>query len=330
MTSFKAIQVEQTENGVVASVKQMTQDALSNGEVEIKVAYSSLNYKDMLACQTNGGVIRHYPMIPGIDFSGIVVKSESAEFVVGDKVFATGFDIGMTHTGGLSEYVRVPAKWLLHLPQNLSLEDIMVYGTAGLTAALCVAALERNGLSVTNQPNILVTGASGGVGSIALSILSKMGFKHITALVRKSYQESVVKELGAANVLYPENIDIGHKKLAREQFHFVIDTVGGDVLSQLFPQVYYNGCLALCGNAGGVHIKTNVLPFILRGIAVVGIDSVQCSMKKRQYVWEKLSNEWYVLPSLRVQEVSLENSLSVIEEIKNGQHTGRTVVRMSS
>ncbi|MGG4470711.1 alcohol dehydrogenase catalytic domain-containing protein, partial [Paenibacillus alvei] len=201
MNTFKAIVVKEKQEQVIFGLENIDLDSLSDGEVLIKVAYSSINYKDMLAVQKNGGVIRKYPMIPGIDLSGTIVHTPDNRFTEGQKVIVTGFDMGMSHTGGFAEYARVPAGWIVPLPEKSTLKDAMVFGTAGFTAALSIFALEEKGMDRNNNPKILVTGSTGGVGSIAIQILSKIGYKNISALVRKESQTEVAKSLGATNVI---------------------------------------------------------------------------------------------------------------------------------
>ncbi|MED0883805.1 alcohol dehydrogenase catalytic domain-containing protein, partial [Bacillus safensis] len=206
MDSFKAILVTEKNDQVSYDLQNVSVNDLSEGEVLIKVAYSSINYKDMLAVQKNGGVIRNYPMIPGIDLSGTIVHTTDNRFVEGQQVIVTGFAMGMSHTGGFSEYARVPADWIVHLPNNLTLKEAMIFGTAGFTAALSIMALQENGMSTKNQPNILVTGSTGGVGSIAIQLLSKIGYNNIFALVRKDHQVDIAKSLGAADVIFANEL----------------------------------------------------------------------------------------------------------------------------
>ncbi len=328
MDPFKAIRVNQQDDQVTYGLEEVTIDQLSEGEVLIKVAYSSINYKDMLAVQKNTGVIRNYPMIPGIDLSGTIVESEDSRFKEGQEVIVTGFAMGMSHTGGFSEYARVPADWIVPLPSNLSLKDAMVFGTAGFTAALSIGALEKNGMDAANNPQILVTGATGGVGSIALQILSKMGFQNISALVRKENQVEVATSLGATNIIFADELGELKKPLNKTRFDYVVDTVGGDITAVLIPQLAYDGSMSMCGNAGGLQITTTVLPFILRGVSLLGIDSVNVPIHKRGAIWEKMANEWNIAQTTLTDEVTLEELPHTIDAIKNGQHLGRTIVKL--
>ncbi len=330
MKNFKALVVREDNSNVSVQIEnELTINQLNDGEVVIKVHYSSLNYKDMLGAQKNGGVIRSYPMIPGIDLSGTIIESKDSNFFVGQEVLVTGYNLGMSHTGGLSEFARVPSSWIVPLPVHLNAKDAMAYGTAGLTAGLSIKALENNGMKPTENQTILVTGATGGVGSIALQILAKMGYKNLIALVRKEYQIDVAKKLGATDVILVENFDFGKKPLNKQKFNYILDTVGGELLSNLIPFVSYDGSISMCGNAAGIKLETTVLPFILRGINLLGIDSVNISHEKRVQIWNKLSNEWKVSASLLLEEISLEAVPEILSKIKNGAHLGRTIVKIS-
>ena len=329
MDHFKAMYLEETKGQLEFAAKMISLADLSKGDVVIKVAYTSLNYKDMLAVQPKGGVIRHYPMVPGIDLAGTVVSSESNDFVKGQEVLVTGYEMGMSHTGGFAQYARVPKDWVVPLPEGLSLKDVMVYGTAGLTAMLSILALENAGLSERKEARVLVTGASGGVGSVALALLKERGYRNVTALIRKDYQEVVVKDLGADQVIRPEAIFIKENPLLlKEQYDYVLDTVGGDVASCLIPQVAYDGAISLCGNAAGIGLSTNVLPFILRGVNLLGIDSVQISQDKRLKAWTALADAKAILAKLKTNTIILEDIPESLQALKEGRHVGRTVVEV--
>lgn len=330
MNSFKALVVNEQQDQIQYTVEDtLTLDDLSNGEVVIKVHYSSTNYKDMLAVQKNGGVIRNYPMIPGIDLSGEIVESTDPRFVKGQEVLVTGYKMGMSHTGGFSEYARVPADWVISLPKDFTTKDAMILGTAGLTAALSIAALEKNGMNATKEQMILVTGATGGVGSLAVQMLAKAGYKHIVALVRKEHQIEIAQTLGATETILLSEFDFEKKPLAKQQFHYILDTVGGDLVASLLPYVFYEGSVSLCGNAGGIKLTTTVLPFILRGINLLGIDSVNISHERRVMMWEKMATDWKVTDTTLVNETSLAGLPTVLEQLKAGQHLGRTIVNIS-
>lgn len=327
METFKGLVVQEVEGEVKFQVEEhVSMDMLDPGEVLIKVAYSSVNYKDMLAVQKNGGVIRDYPMIPGIDLSGTIEESTDSNYSKGQKVLVTGYDMGMTHTGGFSEYARVPSSWVIKLPESLSMKEAMIFGTAGLTSALSIFELEKNGMDASLDQSILVTGATGGVGSVALQILSKAGYNNITALVRKENQIQVAKKLGAHEVILLSDFEFTKRPLAKQTFHYILDTVGGELASSLLPYVYYQGSISLCGNAGGIKLNTTVFPFILRGVNLIGIDSVNISQEYRQMIWSKLAKEWKVTDSTLTNEISLDELPDTIQLLKEGRHLGRTVV----
>jgi acrylyl-CoA reductase (NADPH) len=327
MDTFKAIIVKEKHDQVIYGLEDVNLDSLSGGEVLIKVSYSSINYKDMLAVQKNGGVIRNYPMIPGIDLSGTIVHTTDNRYTEGQKVIVTGFAMGMSHTGGFAEYARVSGDWIVPLPAQLSLKDAMIFGTAGFTAALSIMALEEKGMDLNSNPRILVTGSTGGVGSIALQILSKIGYKNIAALVRKENQIEVAKSLGATDIIFSDELGVQNKPLNKQKFDFVLDTVGGEIASVLIPQISYGGSMSMCGNAGGIKLTSTVLPFILRGINLLGIDSVNVPIENRGYIWEKIANEWNISQTTLISEISLKELPQTIEAIKNGLHLGRTIIR---
>lgn len=327
MDPFKAIVIKEQGEEITYGVEQIGEEQLSDGDVLVKVAYSSINYKDMLAVQKKGGVIRDYPMIPGIDFSGTVVHTADGRFQEGQEVIVTGFEMGMSHTGGFAEYARVPAGWIVPLPDGLSLKDAMVFGTAGFTAALSILALEQHGMHPENNPEILVTGSTGGVGSVALQILSKIGYTNITALVRKERQVEVAESLGAKSAIFPDDLGELKKPLNKQKFDYVLDTVGGNVASVIVPQISYGGSMSMCGNAAGLQVSTTVLPFILRGVNLLGIDSVNVPIEKRGAIWDKMANDWNITGTALADEITLEDVPDTIDAIKNGEHLGRTIVK---
>ncbi|MHB9781131.1 YhdH/YhfP family quinone oxidoreductase [Streptococcus sp. 10F2] len=326
METVKALVVEAP--GEV-TINQLTLDKLGSGNVLIKIAYSSINFKDMLALEPGGGIIRDYPMIPGIDLSGWVVASDDSKISVGQEVLVTGYGLGVNHPGGFAEYARVPADWLTPLPSGLSLKEAMVYGTAGVTAAMSVIELEQAGMSPQQEPRILLTGASGGVGSLALQFLVKAGYQNVQALIRKDYQALLVENLGASKILFASDLVSSGKPLEKQEFDYVLDTVGGEVLSRLLPKIAYGGAVTTCGNVGGLNLETTVFPFILRGIRLIGIDSVALDQKKRQKIWSLLAKEWKLSRNEAVRVVRLEDVVQVAQELKEGQHLGRTIVEIS-
>ncbi|WP_020616218.1 YhdH/YhfP family quinone oxidoreductase [Paenibacillus daejeonensis] len=329
MESFRACIVREQNQQVSYCVESIQLNFLSKGNVIIKTAYSSVNYKDHLAVKAKGGVIRSFPMIPGIDVSGTVVSSDTEAIQVGQEVLVTGFGMGMTHTGGFSEYVQVPEEWIVPLPNGLSSRDAMVIGTAGFTAALSIDALESKGMTKSEQPEILVTGASGGVGSVAIRLLSQSGYTNISALSRKKQEEGLLLSLGAKKIVYPEEVKPEKSKpLEQQRFHYVLDTVGGNVASALIPQLYYGGSISMCGNAGGIQMEMTVLPFILRGVNILGIDSVNYPIEKRHHIWKRFANEWNIMDSLRVHEIGLDELENTFSSIEQGTHVGRTIVKI--
>lgn len=327
---LSALIINETNETITLSTEETPIETLDQGDVTIQVAYSSVNYKDSLAVKKNGGVIRSYPMIPGIDLSGTVLTSNDERFTEGQKVLVTGYGLGVTHTGGFAEIARVPGDWIVPLPDELNLKEAMVFGTAGFTAALSVQALEKNGLTQNKDATILVTGATGGVGSLAIAMLKKLGYKNILALSRKKSAIDSLKKIGATDVLLldefiPEKI----KPLSKQTIDFAIDTVGGDVTSALLSQLRYDGSIAICGNAAGINLNTTVLPFILRNATLLGIDSVNVPMKERLVIWQRLATDLNVTPYELTNEISLQELSETLNQLQAGTHIGRTIVKMS-
>lgn len=332
MKKFRALVVRDMDSEINYAIEDVDINMLSEGELIIRVEYSSVNYKDMLAVKKNGEVIRNYPMIPGIDLAGEVVNSKDERFKIGDHILVTGFQTGMTHTGGYSEYARIPADWVVLIPNGLTSKEVMIIGTAGFTAALSIIALEKGGMCEKNQPEILVTGASGGVGSIATQLLLKSGYKNISVLSKdKDVEGEFLKSLGVKNIYNLEDISPESEKgkpLGKQKFNYILDTVGGLVASRLLGNIYYGGSMSMCGNAAGIKFETTVLPFILRGINILGIDSVNFPREKRDEIWKKFINEWNIMKELPFQEVKLDNIAEVFKAIQDGKHSGRTVVKI--
>lgn len=296
------------------------------GEVLLQIQWSAVNYKDALALSEKGGVIRNYPMTPGIDLAGIVVESRDSAFPAGLPVLVTGYGLGVSRPGGLSDFQAVPVDWLVPLPTNLSPREAATIGTAGFTAALAVRAVTAK---TTPEQTILVTGASGGVGSFAIALLTQLGYKNITAVSRKPEAVKQLTELGANRVIRPEELLSDQPRpLSKQLFHGVIDTVGGDLLAQILPAVYYGGVAALCGNAGGIKLTTTVLPFILRGITLSGIDSVNVPMTLRRAVWQELADDLHFLQQLSVTEIALADVPATAQTLLAGSHSGRTIVKL--
>ena len=329
MSRFQALQV--SESGTGAFVQQLVTRELSDlpaGEVLIRVQYSSLNYKDALSASGNRGVTRHYPHTPGIDAAGVVAESSVSEFVPGDEVLVTGYDLGMNTAGGFGQYIRVPAAWLLKRPQGLSLREAMMLGTAGLTAALCVAKLEQAGLTPEAGP-ILVTGATGGVGSIAVALLARLGYS-VAASTGKTEQADFLRRLGAAQIIERSALQAGTEKpMLKEQWAGAVDTVGGDILFNVVKSLQYGASVACCGLTAGVNFNASVLPFILRGVNLLGVDSVELPLVVKASMWDKLSLQWKLdnLADL-THEVALSELPAAIAQILAGQQVGRVLVNL--
>ncbi|WP_235334105.1 YhdH/YhfP family quinone oxidoreductase [Pelosinus fermentans] len=302
--------------------------ALPEGEVLIQVKYSSLNYKDALSASGNKGVTRKYPHTPGIDAAGIIVKSSNGKFHTGDEVLVTGYDLGMNTSGGYGQYIRVPAEWIVKLPENLSLRESMIYGTAGFTAALSVYKMIHGGIK-PDAGNILVTGATGGVGSIAVSILHKLGYSVIAATGKAEAKEMLL-QIGAKDIILREELnDQSGRILLKGNWAGVIDTVGGNMLATALKSTNYGGSVTCCGNVASPELLTSVYPFILRGITLYGVDSVMCPMDLRLELWSLLANEWKPLQlEQNVEEVSLDGLDKKIDLILQGKLQGRTIVNL--
>lgn len=326
---FKAMLVSETEtNQFKMEIITKQINDLPEGDVIINVKYSSLNYKDALSATGNKGVTRNYPHTPGIDAAGIVIESNNDSFKAGDKVLVTGYALGMSTSGGYSEYIRVPAQWVVKLPENLSFRESMIYGTAGFTAALSVYKLVNSGV-VPSDGDILVTGATGGVGSTAISILSKLGYNVIAATGKASEREMLLG-IGAKDIVDRKDIDDkSGKALLKSRWAGVIDTVGGNILATAIKSTNYGGSVTCCGNVADHEFKTSVYPFILKGVSLFGIDSVNCPMNTRLVIWNKLSSDWKLdnLDS-NVDEISLEGLSEKIDMILKGKHKGRTIVNL--
>ena len=327
--TFKAMVVSETaEKTFVREIKQRALSDLPAGELIVEVKYSSLNYKDALSATGNKGVTRKYPHTPGIDAAGVVADSTTKLFGVGEQVTVTGFDLGMNTSGGFGHYVSVPALWATKLPQSLSLKDSMGYGTAGLTAALCIIRLMASGLT-KESGEVLVTGATGGVGSVAVAILGKLGF-NVVAATGKASEHDFLKGLGAKTIISREEADdTSGRPLQKPRWAGVVDTVGGNILATALKTAKYGGLVAACGNAMSPELNVNVFPFILRGVSLLGVDSVEIPMRARQMAWSKLAGEWSIDLAKLVTEVSLEDLNPKIDQILKGGIRGRVLVDLS-
>jgi putative YhdH/YhfP family quinone oxidoreductase len=319
---------ETPEKTFTREIRERALNDLPAGELIIEVKYSSLNYKDALSATGNKGVTRKYPHTPGIDAAGVVMDSTTKLFAVGDQVTVTGFDLGMNTSGGFGHYISVPALWATRLPQGLSLKDSMGYGTAGLTAALCIIRLMASGLS-KDSGEVLVTGATGGVGSVAVAILGKLGF-NVVAATGKASEHDFLKDLGATSILSREEAnDTSGRPLQKPRWAGAIDTVGGNILATALKTAKYGGMVAACGNAMSPELNINVFPFILRGVSLLGVDSVEIPMRARQMAWNKLAGEWKIDLGKLLTEVSLEELNPKIDAILKGDIRGRVLVDLS-
>ncbi|MFZ5509486.1 MAG: oxidoreductase [Pseudomonadota bacterium] len=290
MTPFKAYLIDQQDGATVSRFVTMTEEQLDPGEVTIKVAYSSINYKDALAATGKGKIIRRFPCVGGIDLCGTVVSSSDARFKEGDQVIATSYDLGVAHHGGYAKYARVPADWVVPLPQGLSLFDAMVLGTAGYTAALGVVRMEDNGLRPENG-KVIVSGATGGVGSIAIDILARLGY-HVVALTGKEAESDYLKHLGAKEVLLRSSLDLTKiRPLDKALWAGAVDNLGGEVLAWMASTMQQNGTIASIGLAASMSLNTTVAPFILRGVSLLGVDSAYTAMATRRKVWQRLATD---------------------------------------
>lgn len=328
-STFRAMIVEETaDKNFLRSIGTKTIDDLPEGEVLIRVHYSSLNYKDALSATGNKGVTRQYPHTPGIDAAGIVEECRGGEFQPGDAVLVTGYDLGMNTSGGFADYIRVPAQWVVPLPDNLSLQESMIYGTAGFTAALSVYKLIASGVA-PEQGEILVSGASGGVGSIAVGLLAGAGYR-VVAVSGKADAAPFLKELGAREIIGREEAsDDSGRPLLKGRWAGVVDTVGGDILATALKATAYGGSVTCCGLVASPKLSTTVFPFILRGVDLLGIDSVECPMNLRLQIWDKLAGAWKIDDLQRLaNEIPLEQLDAKIDEILQGKAKGRYVVKV--
>lgn len=326
MDSFKALLIEQTDGKVGHRVVQMTQDDLDPGEVLIRVAYSSINFKDALAATGAGKIIRRFPCVGGIDLSGTVVESSDPRFKAGDPVIATSFDIGVAHHGGYAEMARVPADWVVPLPEGLSLFDAMALGTAGFTAALGIVRMEENGLTPAKGP-VIVTGATGGVGSLAIDMLAVRGY-HVVALTGKESDAEYLRSLGAAEVMLRQNLDLSKiRPLDRGRWAGAVDNLGGDVLAWIASTMEQGGTIASIGLAASMSLNTTVAPFILRGVSLLGIDSGYIREPYRHGVWQRLATD--LRPPHLAQmsrRIDFDDLSATFDDYIAGRAKGRVVV----
>lgn len=324
---MKALLVEQNDNKLSASVQNVDEKTLPIHEVIVDIHYSTLNYKDGLAITGKGKILRQFPMVPGIDFSGVVHHTEDPRFHIGQHVLLTGWGVGESHWGGLAQKAGVKGDWLTVVPEGLSLKNAMTIGTAGFTAMLCVMALEQGGVT-PESGDILVTGASGGVGSTAISLLTALGYQ-VTALSGRASNHDYLRKLGAKNIITREEFEPAGRALDKQRWAGAIDTVGGQILANILSQTNYNGTVAACGLAGGFSLPTTVMPFILRNVRLQGVDSVYFPAERRAQVWQRLLK---LLPETFYQQATTEITLDEVpryaQMIMDNQVTGRTLVKL--
>jgi NADPH2:quinone reductase len=327
MSGFRAFRIHNDNNAVHGAVVETSLDELSPGDVVIRAAFSSVNYKDALAGTGTGKILRRFPLVGGIDVSGIVDSSADARFKPGDEVLVTGYDMGVMHDGGYAGYVRVPGDWVVPIPVGLTLFEAMALGTAGFTAGLAVHRLEQNGLRPGQGP-VLVTGATGGVGSVGVASLARLGYE-VTALTGKDAEHDYLRALGAATVMSRGTLEMGTRPLEKAMWAGAIDAVGGDMLAWLTRTTNYWGAIASTGLAGGVELRTTVMPFILRGVSILGVDSVMCPMEIRREVWRRLATDMKP-PLMKIaQTITLDDLGPAFETLLAGRARGRYVVRIT-
>jgi acrylyl-CoA reductase (NADPH) len=327
LATFKAIRIDKADKGTTATLTQFDEAELMDGDVTVRVEWSTLNYKDGLAVTGKAPVVRRFPMIAGIDFAGTVEQSSHPHWKAGDQVIGTGWGMGETHLGAYAEKARVKGDWLVALPAGLSARDAMAIGTAGFTAMLAVMALEKQGLSPNRGP-MIVTGAAGGVGSVATAVLSKLGY-HVIASTGRMSETGYLKSLGAAEVIDRNELSAPAKPLAKERWAGGVDSVGSNTLANLLSMTKYSGAIAACGLAAGMDLPSSVAPFILRGVCLLGIDSVMCPLERRKAAWERLAGD---LDREKLSEITheirLDQVLDVAAQILSGDVRGRILVKI--
>lgn len=325
---FKALLLNQEDKKTIATISQVDESQLPEGNVKIDVKYSSLNYKDGLAITGKGKIIRNFPMVPGIDLSGVVSQSDDPRYKEGDEVVLTGWGVGENHWGGMAEKASLNGDWLVPMPDGLDAEKVMAIGTAGFTAMLCVQAIVDAGIK-PEDGEVLVTGASGGVGSVSVTLLNQLGYKVAAVTGRASENGELLTSLGASRIVERSELEEPAKPLERQVWAAAVDTVGSKLLAKVLAQMNYNGVVAACGLAGGFDLPTTVMPFILRNVRLQGIDSVMCPREKRIKAWEQLATllpeSYYAQAS---KTVALEEAIQAAEDITNGAITGRVTIKI--
>ncbi|HTZ00512.1 MAG TPA: oxidoreductase [Rhodocyclaceae bacterium] len=326
--SFRAYLIDQQDGKVVSGFADMDESRLDPGEVSIDVAYSTVNYKDALAATGAGRIIRRFPCVGGVDLSGTVSASSDPRFAPGDRVLATSYDIGVAHHGGFAQKARIPADWVVKLPAGLDLREAMALGTAGFTAGLALARMEHDGLAPANGP-VVVSGATGGVGSVAVEILARRGYR-VTALTGKEAEADYLKGLGAAEVLLRQSLDLAKiKPLDRATWAGAVDNLGGDVLAWMASTMQVAGTIASVGLAAGMGLNATVAPFILRGVSLLGVDSVNCPMPQRAEVWRRLATDLKPVKVIgQVREIAFADLPTVFDDFIKGRVVGRVLVNV--
>jgi len=330
LAKFKAFRLTEADRKVRGEFVECMLDDLDPGDVVVRVAYSDVNYKDALAATGKGRILRRASCIGGIDFSGTVVSSSDARFTKGDAVLGVGFDLGVAHDGGYSEYARVPGDWLVKLPQGMTLWDAMAFGTAGFTAGIAIVRMEHNGLKPANGP-VIVNGATGGVGSVAIDILAKLGY-HVVALTGKEKESDYLRSLGAAEIVLRQSLDLTKiRPLEKATWAGAVDNLGGDVLAWILANMKQSGTVASIGLAADARLNTTVLPFILRGVQLLGVNSSECPMPLRQKLWDRLANEWRpTRAQAKVVTIDFADLPTHFDAFLKGMVRGRTVVRVGA
>jgi acrylyl-CoA reductase (NADPH) len=327
LTGFRALIIDRAEDEPTAKIGAFHQSELMDGDVTVDVEWSTLNYKDGLAITGKSPVVRRFPMIAGIDFAGTVSDSSTENWKIGDKVICNGWGMGETHLGGYAEKARVPGNWLVRLPDGMSTRDAMAVGTAGYTAMLCVMSLEDHGLVPESGP-VVVTGASGGVGSVAVTILSKLNFEVVASTGRPA-EAGYLRDLGAATIIERAELSGKAKALDKMRWAGAVDSVGSTTLANVLAMTKYGGTVAACGLAGGMDLPSSVAPFILRGVRLLGIDSVMCPIERRRAAWERIASDLNIHKlNQMVSEISLDEVFHYGKKIIEGQVRGRMVVRV--
>ena len=327
MATFKAVRIDKADKGTTATLTQFDEAELMDGDVTVRVEWSTLNYKDGLAIAGKAPVVRRFPMIAGIDFAGTVEQSANPAWKAGDKVICNGWGMGETHLGAYAEKARVNGDWLVRLPDGMSARDAMAVGTAGYTAMLSVLALEKHGLTPKDGP-VVVTGAAGGVGSVAIAVLSKLGY-HVIASTGRTTEADYLRGLGASEIIDRNELSAPAKPLGKERWAGGVDSVGSTTLANLLAMTKYRGAIAACGLAGGMDLPSSVAPFILRGVCLLGIDSVMCPLDLRKQAWARLATD---LDHKKLADITHEISLDQVigegAKILAGQVRGRIVVKI--